>query len=69
MQLTTMKQKNSTEVPSLKLKLYGKKLEITRHYSANLQRNKIDVTILFTFIYDKRISTVYNLFYDKFFLP
>ena len=26
MQLTTMKQKNSTEVPSLKLKLYGKKI-------------------------------------------
>ena len=25
MQLTTIKQKNSTKIPSLKLKLYGKK--------------------------------------------
>ena len=59
MYLTTVKPKNSTEISALNWK--SKKLEITRHYSANLQTNKINANILSSFIYDKRISSVYNL--------
>ena len=71
MHLTSIKQENSTEISSLKLNLYSKKLELTRHCSATLKTNKINVTILSTFVYDKRISAVYNLFSTiiQFFLP
>ena len=63
MHLTTIKPKNSTEISSPNLKLYSKKkLEISRQYGTTLQTNKIKVKILSTFIYEKRISTVYNLF-------
>ena len=62
MYLTTVKPKNSTEISALNwTKPIQQKLEITRHYSANLQTNKINANILSTFIYDKRISSVYNL--------
>ena len=63
MHLTTIKPKNSTEISSPNLKLYSKKKsEISRQYGTTLQTNKIKVKILSTFIYEKRISTVYNLF-------
>ena len=63
MHLTTIKPKNSTEISSPNLKLYSKKkLEISRQYGTTLQTNKIKVKILSTFINEKRISTVYNLF-------
>ena len=63
MHQTTIKPKNSTEISSPNLKLYSKKkLEISRQYGTTLQTNKIKVKILSTFIYEKRISTVYNLF-------
>ena len=63
MHLTTIKPKNSTEISSPNLKLYSKKkLEISRQYGTTLQTNKIKVKIISTFIYEKRISTVYNLF-------
>ena len=63
MHLTTIKPKNSTEISSPNLKLYSKKkLEISRQYGTTLQTNKIKVKIIWTFIYEKRISTVYNLF-------
>ena len=51
MQLTTIKQKNSTKIPSLKLKLYGKK-----NYSANLQRNKIQVDDIYIHLRQENIN-------------
>ena len=53
---------NHDQTEKLNYTYTAKKLEISRQYGTTLQTNKIKVKILSTFIYEKRISAVYNLF-------